>query len=89
MTIAGKEIKMGTSSSITIPTPLLTVIISILSAAIISWGIVAELRLQSRTNKDNIETLRKEKVDKEQFTLVYDKLKIIEKKIDDHMSKEK
>jgi hypothetical protein len=89
MTIAGKEIKTSNSATVTLPVWLLTGSLSIFGSLIMVWGtfsaVKSKLELQAETNKTNIETLRKEKVDKEQFNLVYDKLVIIEKKIDQHI----
>lgn len=73
----------------TIPIFVLEIIGGIILAGFTAWGVssstTAELKLQSLTNKDNIEVLRKEKVSKEEFILLKEQLNRIESKLDKHI----
>jgi hypothetical protein len=74
---------------VTIPIFVLEIIGGIILAGFTAWGVssstTAELKLQSLTNKDNIEVLRKEKVSKEEFILLKEQLNRIESKLDKHI----
>jgi hypothetical protein len=73
-------------SEITLPMPLVSVGLSALTAILIAWGSISYLKNQAETNKMNIENLRKEKIDRNEFNLVIKKLDDIEKKLDGHIS---
>jgi hypothetical protein len=73
-------------------------LVSIIGGVFVFWGlwsgVRAKLELQSETNKQNIETLRVEKVSKSEFLLVLDQLKEIkggvndlQTKLDNHIEK--
>lgn len=76
-------------SEITLPTWLVSVVLSVFTGVLIMWGGLSYLRNQAEVNKTNIETLRKEKIDRNEFNLVYNKLNSIEQKLDQHIVKEK
>jgi hypothetical protein len=86
------------SKTINIPVWLVSIIMPLIVTLITTWGIlsgtVAELKLQARTNKDNIETLHSEKIDRNEFNQVTKQLEDIKagvkdlgRKLDDHMNK--
>jgi hypothetical protein len=74
-------------NEITIPMPFLSVGLSMITAVLITWGIISSLRVQAETNKNNIEIMRKEKIDRNEFNQVIQKLDNIEKKLDTHILK--
>lgn len=82
MTIDKKE-------QIILPQWAVSLVASIIGAVFVFWGLwsgsKATLELRAEKNEKNIETLRLEKVSKDEFKLVLDKLNIIEAKLDGHI----
>ena len=85
---------------ITIPVWVISGLVSILLAGATTWGIIsakaATLELRATHNENNIETLRSEKVDRNEFTIFKDQLNKIETgvqnlnvKLDDHINDSK
>jgi lipopolysaccharide export LptBFGC system permease protein LptF len=76
---------------VTIPQWALSLLVSILGAVFVFWGLwsgsKATLELRAEKNEANIETLRQEKVSKDEFKIVLDKLNSIENKLDGHIQK--
>lgn len=79
------------SKSVTLPVWVITSLLSLIISGFIVWGGMSStkstLELKAQINASNIETLRKEKVGKDEFSLVLDKLNSIEKKLDNHIEK--
>ena len=73
-------------SEITIPMPVISVVLSGLTAILIAWGSISYLKAQSETNKSNIEALRKEKIDRNEFNLIIKKLDTLEEIMNKHIS---
>jgi len=82
---------------ITIPVWVISGLVSILLAGATTWGIIsakaATLEIRANHNEINIETLRSEKVDRNEFILFKDQLNKIETgvqnlnvKLDDHIN---
>ena len=71
---------------ITLPVWVISGLVSIVLAGFTTWGVIsakaATLEVRASHNEINIETLRKEKVSRDELTLVLDKLNGIEKKQD-------
>jgi lipopolysaccharide export LptBFGC system permease protein LptF len=71
---------------ITLPVWVISGLVSIVLAGFTTWGVIsakaATLDVRATHNEINIETLRKEKVSRDELTLVLDKLNGIEKKQD-------
>lgn len=71
---------------ITLPVWVISGLVSIVLAGFTTWGVIsakaATLEVRATHNEINIETLRKEKVSRDELTLVLDKLNGIEKKQD-------
>lgn len=76
---------------VTIPQWALSLLVSILGAVFVFWGLwsgsKATLELRAEKNEKNIETLRQEKVNKDEFKIVLDKLNSIENKLDGHIQR--
>jgi lipopolysaccharide export LptBFGC system permease protein LptF len=76
---------------VTIPQWALSLLVSILGAVFVFWGLwsgsKATLELRAEKNEANIETLRQEKVSKDEFKIVLDKLNSIENKLDGHIQR--
>lgn len=83
MTIEKKE-------QVTIPVWLLSVIISLLITGFTTWGIItaksAALDEKAQRNRDDIVKLESQKVDKNEFLYIKEKLESIEKKLDNHIN---
>ena len=73
-------------NELVLPMPLISILLSALTAILIAWGSISNLKNQAETNKSNIENLRKEKIDRNEFNLVIQKLNNIESKLDGHIS---
>jgi hypothetical protein len=78
-------------STVTIPVWAVSFMLSLFGAGMTAWGIASatksKLELQAEVNKNNIETLRKEKVDRNEFNIIITKLNSIESKFDLHIAK--
>lgn len=81
-------------ASIAIPVPLLSVIMSVIAASLIVWGAISAGRVKQDMNDTKfkeqdikIETIRKEKADKEMMQMVVDRLDEINRKLSAHMEK--
>lgn len=74
-----------------IPQWALSLLVSILGAVFVFWGLwsgsKATLELRAEKNEKNIEMLRQEKVSKDEFKIVLDKLNSIENKLDGHIQR--
>lgn len=74
---------------ITLPVWVISGLVSIVLAGFTTWGVIsakaATLDVRATHNEINIETLRKEKVSRDELVLVLDKLNTIEKKFDDYI----
>ena len=77
------------SKSITVPIWLISILMSILTATVISWGIISTVRTKIDRAEIDIEMLRKEKIQREEFNMVLDKLINIETMLDNHIAKDK
>jgi len=75
------------SKSIEVPVWLVSVILSILFSAFVVWGGIAQGKISLNRAEKDIETLRQEKVNRQEFNIVIDKLNIIERKLDTHIAK--
>ena len=79
--------------SIEIPQWLLSLLVSIIGAVFVFWGLWSsaktKLELKAERNEKEIENLRVEKVNKVEFTLVLDRLISIENKLDTHIKETK
>ena len=73
------------SKSITIPVWLISILMSVLTATVISWGIISTVRTKIDRAEVDIETLRKEKIQRDEFNIVLNKLNSIESKLDKHI----
>lgn len=78
-------VTVDNSKSIVIPVWLMSILMSVLTAAIISWGIISTIKTKVERSADDIETLRKEKIQRDEFNIVLDKLISIENKLDLHI----
>ena len=71
---------------ITLPVWVISGLVSIVLAGFTTWGVIsakaATLDVRATHTEINIDTLRKEKVSRDELTLVLDKLNGIEKKQD-------
>lgn len=74
------------SKTVTLPVWLISVIISILITGFTTWGIVstknATLETKTARVEEDIRNLQAEKVDRNEFKMVVDKLNSIENKLD-------
>lgn len=69
------------SKSITIPQWLLSTIISVVTAIIVAWGLVSELRVKTAANEQDIMVLQKTKVSDREFQIICDDIKTIKEDI--------
>ncbi len=60
-------------------------IVAVCTTLMVNAATTAELKLQAKTNKENIDTLRSEKADKETFEIIQEQLIRIERKLDQHI----
>lgn len=71
---------------ITLPVWVISGLVSIILAGFTTWGIISAkasaLDIRATHNENNIETLRKEKVNRDELLLILDKLNGMEKKQD-------
>lgn len=76
------------NKTINIPIWLVSILLPLLVTIVTSLGILAStkatLELKASRNSQDIETLRKEKVSRDEFNLIIDKLNTIDKKFDIH-----
>ena len=76
---------------ITLPAWLVSVLVSLVFTGLATWGIIsakaATLEVRATHNELNIETLRKEKVSRDELNLILDKLNSLDKKFDDYIKK--
>jgi lipopolysaccharide export LptBFGC system permease protein LptF len=76
------------SKTVTLPVWLVSVIVSLLVTGFTTWGILtstkATLEIRAARNEREIESLRQEKVNRTEFTMVLEKLNTIERKLDTH-----
>ena len=77
------------SKSVVVPLWLISILMSIITATILSWGIVSTVRTKVDRAEIDIEMLRKEKIQREEFNMVLEKLINIETMLDDHIAKDK
>lgn len=81
------------SKTINIPVWLVSVIVPIVITLLTSFGVLtsakATLETRAKRNEQDIETLRKEKIQRDEFTLVIQKLNSIETKLDAHIQNNK
>ena len=82
MTVEKKE-------QVTIPVWLLSAIVSLLITGFTTWGIItaksATLEEKAQRNRDDIVKLESQKVDKNEFLYIKEKLESIENKLDTHI----
>ena len=77
------------SKEIAVPVWLISVVLSILFSAFVVWGSIASAKSTLDRAKTDIETLRVEKISRDEFRLVLDKLNSIDGKLDGHIEKTK
>jgi hypothetical protein len=66
-------------------TILIRLIIALVTSVSVMSGTKANLEVRAKRNEEDIKSLQNDKVSKSEFQLVYDILKKIEKKIDEHI----
>lgn len=76
--------------SVTLPVWAVSALISIILSGFATWGIIsakaATLELRASHNEQNIKELRDTKAGKDELNLIFEQLKTIEKKLDQHMT---
>lgn len=81
------------SKTVTLPVWLISVIISLLVTGFTTWGMLAStkatLELKAERNEKDIRNLQDEKVSKDNFQMVLEKLNSIDKKLDEHVKETK
>ncbi|MEN6569047.1 MAG: hypothetical protein ABFC18_03440 [Rikenellaceae bacterium] len=74
---------------VTLPVWVISGLVAIILSGFTTWGIIsakaATLEVRATHNENNIRELQKEKADKEEFAIVMDMLRDINKKLDEHM----
>lgn len=69
--------------NITIPQWMLSLLVSVIGAVFVFWGLWATVKEKVMTSERNIEILRTEKVNKSEFDLVLEQLRDIKQGVDD------
>lgn len=69
--------------NITIPQWMLSLLVSIIGAVFVFWGLWATVKEKVMTSERNIEILRTEKVNKSEFDLVLQQLRDIKSGVED------
>jgi len=75
------------TKQVSVPMWLVSVMGSVLTASFIVWGVLSSLKSKQEMQNQTIETLRREKVDRNEFNIVMTKLNSIEMKLDNHIAK--
>lgn len=82
-------IKVAAEGDVLMPGWLISILISLIIALVTSVSVMsgtkANLEVRAKRNEEDIKSLQNDKVSKSEFQLVYDILKKIEKKIDEHI----